>query len=44
MRLISRICLVLLVTVMATSAWAGETGSISGVVKDGSGCPFPAPR
>ena len=41
MRLISRICLVLLVTVLATAAWAGETGSVSGVVKDGSGLPVP---
>ena len=41
MRLISRIGLVLLVTVMATSAWAGETGSISGVVRDGAGLPVP---
>jgi hypothetical protein len=41
MRLISRICLVLLVTILATAAWAGETGSISGVVKDGSGLPVP---
>src|SRR5512141_282400 len=41
MRLISRICLVLLLTVIATSAWAGETGSVSGVVKDGAGLPVP---
>ncbi|MGA7991956.1 MAG: TonB-dependent receptor [Thermoanaerobaculia bacterium] len=41
MRLISRICLVLLITVVATAAWAGETGSISGVVKDGSGLAVP---
>ena len=41
MRLISRICLVLLVTVLATAAWAGETGSVSGVVKDGSGLAVP---
>jgi hypothetical protein len=41
MRLISRICLVLLITVVATAAYAGETGSISGVVKDGSGLPVP---
>ncbi|MEO8055217.1 MAG: carboxypeptidase-like regulatory domain-containing protein, partial [Acidobacteriota bacterium] len=41
MRLISRIFLVLLVTVLATAAWAGETGSVSGVVKDGSGLPVP---
>ncbi|MBK9062573.1 MAG: carboxypeptidase regulatory-like domain-containing protein [Acidobacteria bacterium] len=41
MRLISRICLVLLVTVLATAAWAGETGSVSGFVKDGSGLAVP---
>ncbi len=41
MRLISRILMVLLVTVMTTPAWAGETGSISGVVKDGTGLAVP---
>ncbi len=41
MRLISRISLVLLLTVLASAAWAGETGSVSGVVKDGSGLPVP---
>ncbi len=41
MRLISRIIMVLLVTVMTTPAWAGETGSISGFVKDGTGLAVP---
>jgi hypothetical protein len=41
MRLISRFCLVLLLTVLATAAWAGETGSVSGVVKDGTGLAVP---
>jgi hypothetical protein len=31
----------LVLLVAATAAWAGETGSISGVVKDGSGLPVP---
>ena len=31
----------LLLLVVATAAWAGETGSISGIVKDGSGLPVP---
>ncbi|HQQ77217.1 MAG TPA: TonB-dependent receptor [Thermoanaerobaculia bacterium] len=31
----------LLVTVLATAAWAGETGSVSGVVKDGGGLAVP---
>jgi hypothetical protein len=30
-----------LLTVLATGAWAGETGSVSGVVKDGSGLAVP---
>ena len=41
MRLISRILLSLALLVTATAAFAGETGSISGVVKDGSGLPVP---
>jgi hypothetical protein len=41
MRFISRILLSLVLLVAATAAWAGETGSISGVVKDGSGLPVP---
>jgi hypothetical protein len=41
MRLITRICLVLLVTVFATAAWAGETGSVSGFVRDSGGLPVP---
>jgi hypothetical protein len=41
MRFISRILLSLALLVTATAAFAGETGSISGVVKDGSGLPVP---
>lgn len=41
MRFISRILLSLVLLVAATAAWAGETGSISGVVKDGTGLPVP---
>ncbi|MGZ6971909.1 MAG: carboxypeptidase-like regulatory domain-containing protein, partial [Thermoanaerobaculia bacterium] len=41
MRFISRILLSLVFLVSATAALAGETGSISGVVKDGSGLPVP---
>jgi Carboxypeptidase regulatory-like domain len=41
MRFISRILLSLALLVAATAAWAGETGSISGVVKDGSGLAVP---
>ena len=41
MRFISRTLLSLVLLVAATAAWAGETGSISGVVKDGSGLPVP---
>jgi hypothetical protein len=41
MRFISRILLSLALLVAATAAWAGETGSISGVVKDGTGAPVP---
>jgi hypothetical protein len=42
MRFISRILLSLALLVAATAAWAGETGSISGVVKDGTGAPVPS--
>jgi hypothetical protein len=41
MRFISRTCFVLLLVAVATAAWAGETGSISGTVKDGGGLPVP---
>src|ERR1035437_9365144 len=41
MRFISRIFLSLVLLVTATAAWAGETGSVSGVVKDGTGTPVP---
>ncbi len=41
MRFISRILLSLSLLVAATAALAGETGSISGVIKDGSGAPVP---
>ncbi|HEX7669405.1 MAG TPA: carboxypeptidase-like regulatory domain-containing protein, partial [Polyangiaceae bacterium] len=41
MRFISRVLLSLVLLVTATAAWAGETGSISGVVKDGTGTPVP---
>src|SRR5450756_680446 len=41
MRFISRILLSLALLVAATAAWAGETGSISGFVKDGTGAPVP---
>ena len=41
MKFISRTLLSLALLVAATAAWAGETGSISGVVKDGSGLPVP---
>jgi hypothetical protein len=41
MRFISRTLLSLALLVAATAAWAGETGSISGVVKDGTGAPVP---
>ena len=41
MRFISRTLLSLVLLVTATAAFAGETGSISGVVKDGSGLPVP---
>ena len=41
MRFISRILLSLALLVAAISAFAGETGSISGVVKDGTGAPVP---
>jgi hypothetical protein len=41
MRFICRILLSLVLLVTATAVWAGETGSISGVVKDGSGLPVP---
>lgn len=41
MRLIFRAFLVLLLAVSTTVAWAGETGSVSGVVKDGAGLPVP---
>jgi len=41
MRFISRILLSLVLLVTATAVWASETGSISGVVKDGSGLPVP---
>ncbi|HTS01925.1 MAG TPA: TonB-dependent receptor, partial [Thermoanaerobaculia bacterium] len=39
MRLILRFCLVLLLT--ASAAFAGETGSVSGTVKDGTGLAVP---
>src|SRR5664279_5980991 len=41
MRFISRTLLSLVLLVASTAAFAGETGSISGVVKDGSGLPVP---
>jgi hypothetical protein len=41
MRFIARFLLSLALLVAATAAWAGETGSISGVVKDGGGLPVP---
>ncbi|MGZ6970164.1 MAG: carboxypeptidase-like regulatory domain-containing protein, partial [Thermoanaerobaculia bacterium] len=41
MRFISRTLLSLALLVAATAAWAGETGSISGGVKDGTGAPVP---
>jgi hypothetical protein len=41
MRFISRILLSLALLVAATAAWGGETGSVSGVVKDGTGAPVP---
>jgi hypothetical protein len=41
MRFISRTLLSLVLLVASTAAWAGETGSISGVVKDGGGLPVP---
>jgi hypothetical protein len=41
MRFISRFLLSLALLVAAASAFAGETGSISGVVKDGTGAPVP---
>jgi hypothetical protein len=41
MRFISRILLSLVLLVTATAVFAGETGSISGVVKDGTGAPVP---
>ena len=41
MRFISRILLSLVLLVTATAVWAGETGSVSGVVKDGTGAPVP---
>jgi hypothetical protein len=36
-----RVLVALALVVSATAAWAGETGSLSGVVKDGSGLPVP---
>ena len=41
MRFISRFLLSLALLVTATAAFAGETGSISGAVKDGTGLPVP---
>ena len=41
MRFISRILLSLVLLVDATAAFAGETGSISGAVKDGTGSSVP---
>jgi hypothetical protein len=41
MRFIFRILLSLVLLVTATAVWAGETGSVSGVVKDGTGAPVP---
>jgi hypothetical protein len=41
MKILFRILLALAVVASATAAYAGETGSISGVVKDGTGLPVP---
>jgi hypothetical protein len=41
MRFISRVLLSFVLLVAATAAFAGETGSVSGVVKDGAGLPVP---
>lgn len=41
MRLILRTCLALLLVVVATAAWAAETGSISGFVRDSAGLGVP---
>ncbi|MGE5347311.1 MAG: carboxypeptidase regulatory-like domain-containing protein, partial [Acidithiobacillales bacterium] len=41
MKILFRILLTLALVVSATAAFAGETGSISGVVKDGTGMPVP---
>src|SRR5262249_36812234 len=41
MRIFSRVCFALLLVLATTAAFAGETGSISGVVKDGGGLPVP---
>jgi hypothetical protein len=41
MRTILRILLAVALVAFATTAFAGETGSISGVIKDGTGAPVP---
>jgi hypothetical protein len=41
MKTLLRIALALAVVAFATAAFAGETGSISGAIKDGSGLPVP---
>jgi hypothetical protein len=41
MRLVLRVLLALVLVSLSVPAFAGETGSISGVVKDGSGLPVP---
>ncbi len=41
MRILFRIALALALVAFATAAFAGETGSISGIVKDGTGQPVP---
>lgn len=41
MKILFRIVLALALVVTATAAFAGETGSVSGIVKDGTGAPVP---
>jgi hypothetical protein len=41
MKILFRIVLALALVATATTAFAGETGSISGVIKDGTGAPVP---
>jgi hypothetical protein len=41
MKILFRIVLALALVVTATAAFAGETGSVSGTVKDGTGAPVP---